>query len=304
MKRNVSLELLNLVTTVNQNSIENSTDDHAFNLCSRISADNLTNNYCQTLSTAYQSFLEAVSAADKSFISNIAECAKADNILGASGNSAKPVDEANQCLKTLKDGTKYLRCPILGCTSGSFKLRRHLKSAHQQLTDFQTTYAIELAKKMFNNSDRKDESLSSTNSPEKTKKRQPNFATRKDNPKRCLLCSKLLMNISDHLMKFHKLDKTSTSYHHNLTNSPTVPKCFTKYVEGELQALKGEELEEAKSSYNFIVTEQANDYKTIQAIKKEMCEKRKQMDETTDSAVYGQNKKLLSELEEKYKAFR
>lgn len=261
-------DLLKFVSNVNPETIFSDKYSHAFNLSVRQSADALTREYCKTVADAYSSFSKAVSAADEKFLSNITECSKADNVLGTTTSTSaleqlKPPSQH----PPLKDGTKYLMCPVMNCSSGSFKLRRHIRSAHPHLNEYQINYGFQLARKLYLN-DARDINVSQEVCAGKDARRKCtfNYRYKKGNPRRCLTCNKLYMNVADHLINNHKLVRESAEYVHKLRNAPVIPKCYTKTVRGEIVELTGDELEAAKAMYDVTVQAQTVELQTIRKV--------------------------------------
>lgn len=277
--KGVSLELVRPITTVNEESLKDRKYLNSFNLTMRKMQDTLIEDYCLKVEKAHREYILAVSRADVELLSNVQECAKADKVLGAP--EMKITNRLGTELKTLKDGTKFLQCPIINCSSGSFKLKRHLQSAHSDLTDYQTSYAIELSKKMYQNETA--HSVPGLVLKNSVKRETDNFVYKKHNPKKCPICSKLIINLSDHLTSVHKIDKTTHGYKDNLLRATVVPKCYTKIVNGMTVELTGDELKKAEESYGEKVELQSVILILLKFSQDKMTALCQQLDETNDS---------------------
>lgn len=139
-----------------------------------------------------------------------------------------------------------------------------MRSAHPHLNEYQTNYGFELSKKLYLN-DTRVINISDSQCAGKNARQEctNNYSFKKGNPRRCLTCNKLYMNVADHLHKFHKLAKGSAEYDHKLRNAPVIAKCYTKTVKGEIKELSGEELEAAKTMYDITVQIQTQELQAI-----------------------------------------
>lgn len=271
-----------------------------YTLTYRRTTEQLTEEYVTSIYDAQQIYRKAVSAADAKFLENAVECMKADNILGAPTATSDVRVTLKECLK---DGTQFLPCPMVNCSSGSYKLKRHLEAVHSNLNEFQKQYAVEFSKKMSQNSF-KIYGMPSTSIGKNPKRVTDNFSDRKHNPKQCKVCDKLVMNLSDHLVKVHKLDRLSPGFKETIRDSPTVPKCYTKIVHGHTVKLAGEELKEAKRAYDGTVDLQSSDLERLKHLKEKMAEYYAELNKCKDTAAYSEIKQKLAEIESEYKTLR
>lgn len=297
-EKGVMLDLMTPITKITKQAIEEKSQ-RGFSLQFRKPAEILLSDHINEIHQAQQNYIDAISRAEHKFLLNVKECLKADMILGA-----PPITKqySQEYKPSLKDGTKYLQCPMVNCSSATFKLRRHLESVHSHLAEYQVTYALELAKRMYRNS----EPCTDISSPEKANRivKTENYAARKDNPKECSVCGKLVINLSDHLGKIHLLAKDSETYKTKYALSELVPKCFTKIINGESVRLTGDELLEAQKNFNQTYESQTNALEQLKKVKDEMADLRSKLDETGDAATYASFKEKLSQLEEAYKTLR
>lgn len=125
---------------------------------------------------------------------------------------------STECNKPQKDGSYAHHCPIDTCQTKTFKLKRHLESLHSDLTRDQIDYAISLSKRFSRNKRNGGDKVKVNTDEEnvqpvkKMKKISNNLVSRKYNYKQCSLCSKLYLNLSDHLTKTHKINRNNEHY--------------------------------------------------------------------------------------------
>ena len=106
-------------------------------------------------------------------------------------------------------------------------------------------------------------------SPKKSCKVAP-MVVRKGNMKQCVVCKKLYVNLSDHILNKHKISRTDPNYEAYVHAPPVVPRCYTKVSEGCRIMLEGSELEEAKAEYSEEVEVQTDTLKSIKDLKLQM----------------------------------
>ena len=54
------------------------------------------------------------------------------------------------------------------------------------------------------------------------------FVNRKFNYKECIICFNLVLNLSDHVQRFHKVKKSDPRYDNYVRDPPVIPLCYTK----------------------------------------------------------------------------
>lgn len=286
-KSGVSLTLFNTSTKINADSLIDPSYEHTFCMGQRKTKQDLISDYTKTIFDAQQTYINSVAKADKDLLLNIQECTKADNVLGA---PAVPYVLTATSDKILENGSKHLQCPMIGCSCGTYKLRRHLTSVHPQLTEYQKNYAILLSKKMHLHSPTISQPRDSSDGEIAVKRKElanPNFAYKPLNPRQCPVCDKLLLNIGDHLNKVHHMPRSSEVYKSSLSDATVVPKCYIKVVKGETLKLEGDELRNAEASFGIKIDDQSRSLTTLKDLKSQMATIRKNMDETSNLEQYG-----------------
>lgn len=303
--RGVSLDLIKPISSISEVALNDPLYEKTFDLCERKTRGQLILEYADTIYNAQQNYMKAVTKADTILLRNIQECTKADNVLGVSPVPMQNVS-CSASDKTLKDGSKHLKCPMVGCMSNIFKLKRHLVSQHPSLNGYQIKYAQHISKLMFLHSPvtKETEVSGDSNLLDKRKPMQTNFVYKKLNPKQCPLCTKLLLNMGDHLSNVHNLIRSSSQYKSYLSDALVVPKCYTKIINGETVKLSGDELMEAEIAYDSQIKNQAENLSSLAQLKSEMATLRSHMNETKVADEYNALKLELLDLESKYKALR
>ena len=276
----------------------------SYELRTRLSARHLIKKYAESVSRAQVKYLEEVTKARCILVNNIEACIDMDSKLGDIEYELSC--SSDEELKKLPDGTKQLKCPILSCHKNVFRLPRHLDTQHQNLTDSEKKECITFARMIANN---RKLDATSPKKPEIGKKaKRPtltHLVNRKNNYKSCSICGILVMNISQHISKKHKMERSERKFLECIEMSETVPKCYTKIVGREVVKLEGEELKEAKAKYDSTVDTQMvilEDLKgmrnTIKSLKRKIDE---EGDGDEDKTTY---KKKLADVNEKYKELR
>ena len=207
----------------------------------------------------------------------------------------------------MKDGTLRLTCPVGGCTVQTFKLSRHIDTQHPQLDAFSKQYAKNIAKVMAVNCFHIGKTADDTDSSKMTKKRSfrnTALVAKKSNYKRCIECDKLILNLSDHLIKTHKFNKSSDEYRHIMANSKLVLKIHTKCVDGKIIELEGEELVASQDMHSDQLKPQSETLVCLKEIRASMLEVNKQIANETDNAIIGNLKDTLNKLKSQYKEKR
>ena len=97
-------------------------------------------------------------------------------------------------------------------------------------------------------------------------------ACRKYNFKSCMLCSKIVMNLSDHVRNTHKIESTHDMYNSYVRDPPVIPAVYTKILNGVRVKLEGEELEEAQERFSSDIRKQSNDIVKLKELRKNIDE--------------------------------
>ena len=90
------------------------------------------------------------------------------------------------------------------------------------------------------------------------------------------------MNISQHISKKHKMERSERKFLECIEMSETVPKCYTKIVGREIIKLEGEELKEAKAKYDSTVGTQMTILEDLKGMRNTMKSLKRKIDEEGD----------------------
>lgn len=218
-------------------------------------------------------------------------------------------DECLSVVKTLKDGTKQLECIISNCKVSTFKLRRHLVNMHPLLSEEQVKYALHMSRTFANNKSSVGPATDSKlpiaeDKPKVNRFTNTKLVNVKSNFKKCLLCHKLYRNISDHIIKTHKISKEDDSYKNLILNSNTIPRILTKCIDGVTVELEGEELASAKSTNGENLSSQIKTLNTLKHLRSEIEKIEDSIKKETESANQLEMRAQLEKLKQEYKAER
>ena len=131
-----------------------------------------------------------------------------------------------------------------------------------------------------------------------------NDAYRKNNFKECLKCSRLVINMSDHLSKYHKLSKTDLDYKKLVTQCPVIPLCLTEEKEGRRIELEGDRLQDAVEANADSIQEQVDELEKIKVARGAVENLRMKRDETNCQETYNKLSEELEEALSEYKKYR
>ena len=289
----------------------------------RYSTEQLVTSFCTEVTSAYNDCQARVRKAEQFLAANVGMSAKLDEIFGAASedlddfNDDDDDDDSSidsRSIAKQKDGTLSLSCPVFGCSALTVKLKRHLEAKHQMSPDH-CNYAVMAARRMMKNKERSHQEASSSGtlrsppaaSPPAKHRVHQNTAlvSRKHNLKQCLLCSRLVRNLSDHMTNVHKMNrKTHNDYDHYVSNAPCHPKCYTKMQGGMRVLLEGEELEDAKAIYGRDVNAQACTLDKLKNLRGQMAEHDEKMKKAATADEYRGLKKELEAVESEYRDLR
>ena len=107
------------------------------------------------------------------------------------------------------------------------------------------------------------------------------IVNRKFNYKECTICSNLCMNIAQHINGVHEISRNDPSYIELVQNSCTIPKCYTKEVQGKRVKLISDELRDAEIEHASEVESQQRTLDELKIYRDKMKELRKILDEST-----------------------
>jgi len=209
----------------------------SYTLQHQISVQRVLDSYVNMISTAQGEYKKSLAAAQNFLEANLYHAVTMQNMLGEPAELSPRSTGTKRC----KDGTLLLSCPVPKCFLQTSKLRRHFSSAHQELVEH-VDYLVEISRSMEKNIEKSASHGSEPVSPapttlpdapksNKNGRGTPNLLARKNNFKQCSLCSTLVINITQHLIKRHKLSINEDAYKLALKNSEVVPKCHIKYDE-------------------------------------------------------------------------
>lgn len=282
---------------------------HNYSLPYMISKNKLIDDAANSLSNAQKLYTDSCKTVINSLKDNYLDAAKMTK-LNKSDSVEYVKQEAQQSIQTLKDGTLKLKCPIGNCEISTFKLMRHLTNQHQDLEEDERNYAREIAKKIAQNrihelKDRGGEITQTTANLNRKKKFQNTaLVSRKNNYKECILCGNLVINMSDHLLKTHKISKSDTKYKSLIYEANVVLKLHTKLKDGKIVKLEDQELEEVKKRYGEEINSQTETLTKLKEIRVSLKNKKIEINEEIDESKLDLLKKEHEELQALYKQYR
>ena len=277
----------------------------SYELKTRLSTKQLLRIYVSSISRSQAKYVEEINKARSILSNNIEACLEMDSQLG-DGDFEETDDSSDDALETLPDGSKRFTCPILHCKKKTFRLPRHIDSAHPNLSSFQKNKCHEFAKVVANNKKNTISAAktSTTQKRQKSSQQPPTcLVNRKNNLKKCSICCRLVMNISQHIAKVHKVDRKESRFAHLIAKSETILKCYTKIENGKTVQLSGKELEDAKSKFESSVSEQSHTLNDLKKLREEIINYKKKIEEA-DNETKIELKELLAISEDKYKRIR
>ena len=301
-RRGVDFDLL--PPSVTKFSSESSTEDWAIanlSLRKRVTVQTLLQTCAKAIGEAQTSYLESLKQARAILQDNFDACSLADNILGVERGDD---NEEESDYRQLKDGSVKLDCPMSGCKSNTFKLKRHLLDQHS-LNEEQITFALKFARKASKNKLPKASTPSlQPTAPKRIVYQNTALVNRKNNFKKCSLCSKLYLNIAQHIRFVHKIDRNDCKYLEWIKSSQVIPKVYTKREEGRTVELTGEELEKAKIEYGKCIAEESETLGELKRMRLEIEDMKISLSKAKTKERYDEIKKKLTEVEALYKESR
>ena len=267
-------------------------------LTKRTKTSELLETYVQNLKKIQEDYEEKLIQNRKMVTDNLLACQKMDSSFGVlSDNNIPDIGVERQ-----KDGSLQVQCPILDCGAKTFKLKRHFSTAHINIPINYVNFACKISKLMAEN---KLKGLSTEVPAEKNDKpkrfQNTNLVSRKRNYKACCLCQRLVLNLPDHLMKTHKLNRNDPNYAHYVRSPEVIPKCLTKKENGQTVKLSGEELKHREQVLEPKLTSQFETHEKLVILRKKIDLLTKKIEENPDDADVVRE---LEELKEQYKEER
>ena len=205
------------------------------------------------------------------------------------------------------DGSYSHDCPIYGCWTNTFELKRHLIDPHSNLSVDSCKFAITLSHKMTKNKLIGNQKAEPTPTPTKIVKNTnkiTNLVNRKSNPKLCPFCNKLYMNLSDHIPSAHKLKRDTVEYERCIRDAIVIPLCYTKLENGIRVKLCGDELKDAQALHEENIVSQTETLKDLKTLRREIDYLQKQIIEVADKTEYHKLKEELKTAKDAYLALR
>ena len=261
-------------------------------LTKRLTHKELVEEFANRVKNAQTVFKQEINAAASKLNHNAPICQLLDKLLGVFPESGEINENCNRPITKLKDGSVKLSCPINSCNITTFKLKRHLKVAHKNLSDSQISFALAASRKFEKNKNDTDvEQKVETKSRKQHCYSNTSLVNKKKNYKECHICSILCKNISDHIQHTHKIARDDPNYKTYVHNAPVVPACLTAKRNGVVIKLAGDELEAAMKVHGTALAQQAS---TLAALK----ELRVKIDMVSNEIQRTSNQEKLSDLRE------
>ena len=272
----------------------------SYNLPFRITEAQLEKMFIEKVAESQNKYFSSLDDAFKLWFRNIVYAKEMDAVFGKEGRNY-PGEENRRTV--LSDGSVKLVCPMDNCTTETFKLKRHLERQHSHLTDSQKLFALSAARKIYRNTKLEGECEDSEAKKKKNSYSNTVLVNRKFNYKECTICSKLCMNIAQHINGVHKISRNDPSYIEYVQNSRTIPKCYTKEVQGKRVKLTSDELRDAEIEHASEVESQQRTLDELKIYRDKMKELRRILNEST-----GEKKRdvehELKKTEEQYRNIR
>ena len=291
------------------------TDARTCTMKRRWTTKQLVASFCAQVEDAHSAYRQSMQKAIRFLAGNVGMAQKMDSFLGTPAADDDDTDDGSEGLHSTErrkanDGSTNLQCPVAGCSTRTFKLKRHLELKHKDLTPERMAYAVMAARKMDKNSELPEETpaeVDSTSSAAHVKKhahQNTAMVSRRHNYKECFICRKLVMNMGEHLAAVHKITRDHAKYEHYVCDAPCVPKSYTKLESGVRVLLQNEELEEAQNKFGGIIETQQATLEQLKDLRTEMADVDRQINEAPTEEEYLALKKRLQSLETAYKENR
>ena len=122
----------------------------SYTFTQRISEATLISSMASKIVTAEQHFRMEINSAVELYRNNFVNILKMDQLFGIVDYQNPDPDE-DLGMGKMKDGTLRLSCPVSGCKTRTFKLKRHMQSQHEDLGECEVLYAVKMALKFERN---------------------------------------------------------------------------------------------------------------------------------------------------------
>ena len=278
-----------------------------YTLKQRLSAAELIKNYCHLINSAQEQYKEKIRDAELVLKRNLLTANKMDNLFKEADEESKPENPPDQQVeKPLTGDQARLTCPILGCNVKTLKLRRHIENIHSSLPGGSVDTAMQMAKLMNRNTSSETEPNESDAHPKRYKRENKvtGLVKKKDNFKQCKICSKLVINMTNHIKKTHKISKEHCRYHSLITTCEVVPRCLVSFQNGIPQLKTGNELVEAKAANMDLIAGQRESLEMLKKYREEMEELKLKLEIEVASDVNKEIEMKLAEVYNSYKSLR
>jgi len=303
-----------------------------YTLTKRYSAGALCKKLAVEVSKCQEEYNRKLGAAFLEFTQNVSLAVRMDRTLGVSVTVESPPDyvdttsslssgsdgtadtsaEVDCGRQKLADGTYRVDCPILGCPTSTYKIRRHLSDKHESLNSEQIEFAAKVARRIDKNKETYSKTSPATpctvqhKEAKKETYRNTQLVNRKNNYKQCLLCQKLVKNLSQHVSLTHKIKSSDPDYDHYVCDPEVIPACYIKMVGGSAVVLSGDELEEAKRKNSGRVAEQKQTLHSLTTLRASISDAKARVDGISDTSgkEYADAKEELQRASDAYKSER
>ena len=176
---------------------------------------------------------------------------------------------------------------------------------HAELTDDAVTYAVKMGKVLVRNDKNFLETSHSTkNKSTANKYKCTNLVNRKSNYKECIICKRLIKNMSAHVQEKHKIKKTDGNYKDCVYHCPVVPGCFVKFTNGVAIKMSQTEMDAIKDENEKVLTEQFKTNKSLKQLNEQIRDITKKISSASDVDEIEILKSNLLKLKEEYALIR
>lgn len=284
--------------------LQNEMYKDTYTLKKRMTCKQLMGEYAAAVAEAEVTYMATLLSAKTNLVENAQQCMYMDTIFNKEYCEHQPNDN-NEEIITSKDGSRHLTCPE--CYTKTFKLKRHMEK-HSNLSLQEKKYAIYIAGKIATN--KKPEQLNIQTSKINIQRSKPNrhqnthLVSRKHNYKRCIICQKLVLNISEHVSQVHKISRDNSRYEYYVKETSVVPKVFTKIVDKQVQELTGSDLDEAEKLHSETFQQQTELYENLKEKRIIVENLKEKLNRAKSEGRYTAIRDELKEAENIYKSLR
>jgi len=183
----------------------------ACTLPTRMSVDELLRKICDQIKSAQVAYSNSLNVAVELYTKNVYHCHKMDNVLGPIIERPPPQRETRR----QKDGSVSVICRVSGCNTQTFRMKRHIETAHPELQTH-SPYLTEIFRIIQKNKSANEmDNGQEASEPEEIQSEMPKRGTisaKQEKFRECSDCGTIVKNMTQHLVKKHRLNMTDDIY--------------------------------------------------------------------------------------------